>query len=283
MTLPAALTPTILFEDQDLWVINKPPGLVINKADTVKEPTLQDWLADQVTEAHWPTDWHKITPADFAGEFGTPEVIMAERQGVVHRLDKETSGVMVAAKHPGSLVALLQQFKQRHVSKTYQCLVHGKFAVPHDVVSLPIGRSSHSQLKFAVKAEGRPAITEYWVEAYHPGLDMAKIKAESAFSGLNLPRKAKIYQGFSLVKCHPETGRTHQIRVHMAHLQHPLVGDATYAGRKRQGVDAIWCDRHFLHALDLTFTHPRTKEKLRFEAPLWPDLVTTLQWLLPAA
>jgi 23S rRNA pseudouridine1911/1915/1917 synthase len=276
------LIPTILFEDADVLVINKPPGLVVNRAHTVADATLQDWLAAELPSRPAAAEWSSLVPADFSGEFGQPEAIMTERLGIAHRLDKDTSGALLIGKNPGALVHLLAQFKQRRIKKTYRCLTHGKFQINHDTLNLPLGRSLHTQLKFAVRPDGRVATTEYQVEQYFPGLDLAKVKTAPDFSGANLTKKARIYQGFSLVTCWPHTGRTHQIRVHMAHIQHPLVGDQTYAGRKRQAADILWCPRHFLHAAQLEFTHPRSGEVVTVTAPLWPDLQTALTWLLPA-
>jgi 23S rRNA pseudouridine1911/1915/1917 synthase len=280
----------VIFEDQDLLVINKPPGVVVNRAETVGEPTIQDWMmaylaqsseaSSSATQAVSQENWQALIPADFQAEYGTPEVIFSERQGIVHRLDKETSGALLLAKNPGSLVALLKQFKDHQVKKTYQCLVHGKFSVSQDVISLPMGRASHDRKQFAVRSDGREAITEYRVEKFYPQLDSDKLKALPQAKGQNIAKKIKMYQGFSLVTCLPKTGRTHQIRVHLAHLRHPLVGDKVYAGKKRQALDHLWCQRHFLHASELTFTHPRTHERVTVNAPLPQDLQAALDFLV---
>ncbi|HYD34596.1 MAG TPA: RluA family pseudouridine synthase [Vitreimonas sp.] len=280
------LKPTILFEDNDLLLINKPPGLVLNRAQTVTEPTVQDWMEEYLGGAAGIEQiiansqaWLAVIPAQFDAQFGTPETIFRERLGIVHRLDKDTSGVLLLAKNPGSLVHLLRQFKDRQVSKTYLCLTHGKFKLEKGVVSAPLGRASHNRLQFAVQPEGRAAITEYEVQVFYPHLNLEKILELPTAKGQNIRKKSQIYQGFSLVKCWPKTGRTHQIRVHMAHLQHPLVGDSTYAGKKRQGLDATWCPRQFLHAEQLEFTHPRTQEQVSFTAPLTADLERALSLL----
>ncbi len=273
----------ILFEDKDILVLNKPAGLVVNRADTTSEETLQDWLAEQVIGDWSQTSreaWLPLVPSEFAAEYGTPEEIFAERLGLVHRLDKETSGALVLAKNPGALVNLLAQFKNRQVTKQYLALCHGKFGVEHDTLHLPLGRASHNRQQFAVRPDGRTAETEYQVQTFFPHLDIEKVMALPTAQGSDIRRKAKVYQGFSLVACWPHTGRTHQIRVHLAHIKHPLVGDAVYVGKKRQSLDAAWCPRHFLHAAELSFKHPRTDQTVHISAPLTPDLGAVLELLL---
>jgi 23S rRNA pseudouridine1911/1915/1917 synthase len=270
---------SIIFEDQDLVVINKPAGVVVNKADSIKGFTIQDWMIDHFPELQAveknKTDWQIMVPADFNLEFGTPEQVFAERQGIVHRLDKDTSGVLVLAKNPGSLVNLLAQFKNREVSKEYLCLVHGKFNLNQGTVALPLGRSSRDRRHFAVDLEGRVAVTEYRVEKWYSSLDTSQINTQIEKKYLGVYQ-----QGFSLVSCMPKTGRTHQIRVHLSAIQHPLVGDITYVGRKRAKLDPVWCPRQFLHAAQIRFKHPRTGEALSFSAELSPDLAQVLAYLI---
>ena len=276
----------ILFEDADLAVVNKAPGVVVNKASTVKEETIQDWWEERLSKSveSKMTDWKQMVPADFPHEYGTPEEIFAERGGVAHRLDKETSGVLVLAKNPGSLAHLLRQFRLRETTKMYTCLVHGKFSILEDTVSLPLGRAADNRTKFTVDAEGRAAETHYKVTTFYPQLDLDKVlqnPTDAATKNIqNLRKKLQnAYQGFSLVQCWPKTGRTHQLRVHLSHLKHPIVADATYLGKKRQSFDALWCPRLFLHATTLEFTHPRTGERQKFSADIWPDLQTALEFL----
>jgi 23S rRNA pseudouridine1911/1915/1917 synthase len=272
----------ILYQDQDLAVVVKPSGLVVNNSDTIKEETLQDWWIEQLAKetSLVPGEWEKLVPADFVAEYGSPEQIFAERGGIVHRLDKETSGVMILAKNPGALVQLLAQFRNREVSKTYVCLVHGKFKITADTLSLPLGRSSINRTKFTVETEGRTAETRYEVQQFFPSLDVEKVVQNISSEERNLRKKlTKSYQGFSLVYCWPKTGRTHQIRVHMAHIKHPIVSDETYLGKKRSTLDDLWCPRLFLHARQLSFTHPRTQEKMEFEAELPAELNTVLGFL----
>lgn len=300
----------ILFEDQDMVVINKPAGTVVNRSHTTPAHTLQDWMEERYhfgtkTTNTWENaNWEKLVPPDFSTEFGTPLEIFAERVGVVHRLDKETSGCLVLAKNPGALVKLLKQFKDRQVSKKYLALVHGKFSITEGKLSFPVGRASQDRLRFAVTATGREAITQYKVIRFFAHFDtQAWLKLAQAeltsqlnyqkalvkhplfpyldklMQGKSLDKIFRVYQGFSLVECWPKTGRTHQIRVHMKHLHHPLVGDAVYVGKGRQKLDALWCPRHFLHAANLTFTHPVTDQIQTVEAPLPPDLEQALTLL----
>jgi 23S rRNA pseudouridine1911/1915/1917 synthase len=284
-----SLSIPLLFEDQDLAVVVKPSGVVVNNADTVSEPTLQDWwqehLRKQSTENT--QDWQKLVSSDFSDEYGSPENIFAERGGIVHRLDKETSGVMILAKNPGSLVNLLRQFRLREVQKKYVCLVHGKFQILEDVLQLPLSRSSLNRTKFQVQPTGRPAETQYQVQKTYTSLDAGQVVAALPSGAKTQPEfrnlRKKImntYQGFSLVYCWPKTGRTHQIRVHMSHIKHPIVSDLTYLGKKRSTLDTIWCPRLFLHAAELHVTHPRTGEKLSFTAELTEDLQKTLELLV---
>jgi 23S rRNA pseudouridine1911/1915/1917 synthase len=149
----------VLYEDADLAVIAKPAGVVVNRADTIKEETIQDWwlsrLAKTGENSASKATWKKLLPADFQPTYGTPEEIFAERGGVVHRLDKDTSGVLILAKNPGALLHLLHQFRTRQVEKTYVCLVHGRVQVQEDTVSIPLGRAQQQRPKFAVDVEGR--------------------------------------------------------------------------------------------------------------------------------
>lgn len=294
----------IIHEDQDLLVINKPPGLVVNRAETIKVDTLQDWLEKNIKaigQRKFPEGWQDQLPEDFTDEFGTPEEIFESRTGLAHRLDKDTSGAMLIAKHPGSLVNLLKQFRERTVQKKYTCLTHGKFALPKGEVNLPIDRKQSNRKQFTVAPDGRPALTLYEVEKFYPDFNLEKLAEEQG--GVNsdksqldgsqsgdtggaknskTPIKSKrfsLYEGFSVVSCWPKTGRTHQIRVHMAHLKHPIVGDSHYLGKKRTKLDALWCKRQFLHAREIEFTHPRSEKKVKFQAELSDDLKTALTYL----
>ncbi len=277
----------IIYEDDDILVINKPAGVVVNEADSYEGETIQGWFANRQIggdeqerttnyDLRITDDWRDLIPKDFNDQYGTPEEIWQERRGLVHRLDKDTSGVLILAKNPGSLVNLLSQFKKRQTKKKYVCLVHGGFSIPEDTIRMPIGRASGDRKKFAVNIEGRMAVTHYRVLDYFDGLKMDNgLRITKAF----IQKSKKVYQGFSLVECKIETGRTHQIRVHMAMLKHPIVGDVTYLGKKRAKLDPLWCPRQFLHAKELTLHHPRSGEEVTFEAELGGDLLEVLKLL----
>lgn len=264
---------TVIFEDQDIVVIAKPGGMVTNRARSISEPTLQDWFETYVKGTSFPYDWQKLLPEDFSDEYGTPEEIFLQRQGMVHRLDKDTSGVMVFAKHPGSLLNLLTQFRKREVQKEYLALVHGAFRVQEGTLSAPLARSRTNRQKFSIDIDGRAAVTQYSTEKVFKGFEWVKLEERGGEAASKIKKETRLYQaGFSLVRCLPKTGRTHQIRVHLAHEQHPIVGDEKYVGRRRAKIDPLWCPRQFLHAAALEFTHPRTHESVRFTAELPEDL-----------
>jgi len=276
----------ILYQDQDIVVINKPAGLIVNEADTVVGDTIQSWFktnflakTDLTNDQHW----RSLVPADFDATFGQPEDVFELRQGLVHRLDKQTSGVLLLALNPGALVNLLYQFKQHLTEKKYLCLAHGKFTVAKDRIILPMGRSKQNPTKFAIRQDGRLAITDYQVKSFYPSLNLEKMSLlfnqDEEMSLADFKKKSKNYQGFSLLECWPKTGRTHQIRVHLSAIQHPLVGDRTYVGKKRSKLDPMWCPRHFLHAEQLKFTHPRTQAPMDISAHLSPDLTKVLTYL----
>lgn len=266
----------ILFEDADILVLDKPAGWVVNRSHTQSDPTIQDWMEARVsgTLKRLKTDIKdevKVVSEDADEAYGSAEQIFVERGGVAHRLDKDTSGVLILAKNPESLANLMRQFKDRTTTKTYVALVHGKVVPSEGIINLPTERSSSEREKFAVSATGKASETQYKVIEHFPGLP----------KGMH-QKKGKSYQGFTLLELVPKTGRTHQIRVHMSAIKHPLVGDATYAGRKRIELDKEWCTRHFLHAKRLCISHPVSHESQCFESPLPQDLVDSLAALAVA-
>lgn len=280
----------IIYEDEHVAAVIKPAGVVVNSAETVSEPTIQEWWLAHLRAQHqgklvFAADWPQLVPGNFSTEYGTPEEIFTERGGIIHRLDKETSGALLLAKDPGSLVNLLAQFRQRQTKKKYLCLVHGKFRILEDTVSLPISRSQSNRTKFQVMADGRTAETKYSVLQYYPKIDVERLlqTAKGSHPELKLVKQKaeRAYQGFSLVECWPKTGRTHQIRVHFTHLRHPLVADPTYVGAKRLQLDQLWCPRLFLHATSLSWNDPATGEARSVEAGLPDDLQHALTYLLP--
>jgi len=234
----------IIFEDSEIVVIDKPSGIVCNRADTVQGETLQDWW-----EARY-----KISNLKFSNSQIEDEKYFLERSGLVHRLDRETSGVMVMAKTVPAFVSLLQQFKSRGVQKQYMALTHGYWQAREGEISLPIGRRRDDRKKFGVREDGRESVTKYEVI--------------SEYTTWEFPKELKVddrgYVGFSLVKFLPKTGRTHQIRVHAKQMGHPIVGDFDYAGRKRNREDRKWCNRVMLQAQRIEFEHPRNGKRIHF-------------------
>lgn len=280
MSQAGAFPISILYEDSDLLVLNKPPGMVVNDADSAPDMTLQSLLRQRLshTTAALGTREEALIPAEFDAQYGTPAELFAQRDGMVHRLDKDTSGVLVWAQHPGALVALLKQFRERQVHKTYHCLVHGSLNPPEGSISAPIARRPGSSKLFGISSSGKKAITRYQtVGRFELTDELSTVFRERyAFSKKEL---RSYEQGFSLVACHPVTGRTHQLRVHLTSRQDPLVGDAQYGGRKRSRLDRRWCPRHFLHAARIEFKHPRTGAPLTVSAPLPPDLSGVISFL----
>lgn len=243
------MTPNILFEDAVVLVVDKPTGLVVNRAESVKEPTLQD-LLDSTQDTGY--------SAQENSEF-------ARRAGIVHRIDKETSGVLLVAKTPEAFIELQRQFKEREIEKTYIGLVHGKFEREQGIINASVGRLPWNRERFGILSGGREAETRY--------------KVTQVFARLSKSDKGQT-EYFSLVEFYPKTGRTHQIRVHAKYLHHALVSDTFYAGRKTSRSDREWCPRLFLHAAKIIFTHPVTRERVVAESPLPADLQKALDFLI---
>ncbi|EPX56934.1 Ribosomal large subunit pseudouridine synthase D [Cystobacter fuscus DSM 2262] len=238
--LPVAeeLPLTVLREDKDLVVVDKAAGMVVHPGAGHASGTLVNALLHRVKDL-----------AGVGGEL---------RPGIVHRLDKDTTGCLVVAKHETALVALQKSFKTRTVEKTYLALVHGSPKAAEGRIETLYGRHPVHRQRFTGKVkEGKPALTVY--------------------------RVLESFEGAALVEVDLLTGRTHQIRVHLAELGHPLLGDTLYgAGRKPKGLAGAAQDtvgRQALHAWKLSFPHPRTGKVLRVEAPLPPDFTAALALL----
>jgi 23S rRNA pseudouridine1911/1915/1917 synthase len=232
---PEALPLVVLYEDDDLVVIDKPPGMVVHPAAGVRSGTVVNALL------------HRLG--------GIENVGAHERPGIVHRLDRDTSGVLVVARTLEALEGLARQFRQRTLEKEYVAVVHGRVAAKGGVIDQPIGRDPRERKRMSVRSRaGRAAVTRWEV--------------------------AERLAGATVLRLFPKTGRTHQLRVHLAALGHPIVGDAVYGGRNRRarGVsDAVAaalaaCPRQALHARRLRFAHPRDGRTVEVEAPLPDDL-----------
>ena len=234
MLQPESIPLEIVFEDDDLIVINKPAGMVVHPAHGHTTGTLVNALLSRYP------DLIAMTQSDADA---------AQRPGIVHRLDRDTSGLIIVARTPPALKHLRRQFKARKVDKTYLALVFGRPKAPEGVIDVPLGRDPRHRQKFTPRADGKVARTKYCV--------------------------LEKFAGYSLLEIGLETGRTHQIRVHLAWLKCPVVGDTVY-GRKK---NSLGLERQFLHAYRLRFQHPRTEEFLFLEAPLDEKLQNILNQL----
>ncbi len=231
----------IIYEDEDILIVFKPAGQIVNKAETTKGTlTLQEELED------------------YLGVRRSEEGV-GGRGGIVHRLDKETSGVLVIAKSEEMFSDLQSQFKRRKVKKEYLALVHGRVREREGRIEAPIARNPKNRMRFAVSKGGREAVTEYKILNYQA-----------------LPDRE---EEFTLLRVAPLTGRTHQIRVHLKNIGHPIVADPLYLSRKRLKEDRRWCSRIFLHAEGLGFRHPKGDTWVRFESELPKDLKKSLAHL----
>lgn len=231
--IPEAIPLNILYEDEHLVVINKPPDMVVHPGAGQHSGTLVHALLAHCKDLKGVGD--------------------KERPGIVHRLDKGTSGVLVVAKSDPVLRALQVQFQSRDIVKEYMAVVHGVPRGRAGVWDQPIGRNSVHRKKMAVVTRGRPALTRW-----------ESVETFGTFA--------------TLIHLFLHTGRTHQIRVHATHAGHPLIGDATYSGRRAKVGDEAWrmvvqeFKRPALHALRLQFTHPVTQEKMTWTAPIPEDI-----------
>ena len=244
-------SPRIIFEDGNILVVVKPAGMIVNRADTTKDvKTLQDWVDEKNKDEKTILKAQEEIIID--GYSKSEEFI--NRSGIVHRLDKETSGIILIAKDVTSFVELQKQFKNGTVKKTYQALVHGRVVPEEGEIGVPIGRLPWNRKRFGVVSDGREARTIYKVLEYRE---------------FNYDKKR---EKVSLVEVYPQTGRTHQIRVHFQHLSHPIFSDELYAGRKVSRDDRKLLKRHFLHAAKISFLHPITKNPLSLEVELPEDL-----------
>lgn len=261
------MEPHILYKDKDMLVVEKPAGMVTNRADTSKGAvTLQDWIDKNFPPGILRQNSGQVPGTGTASDDGQFIINgynkldeFMSRSGIVHRLDKETSGIIIVALNPEAFINLQNQFKDKTVKKTYQALLHGKLEPIRGEINEPIGRLPWNRMRFGVLAAGRPAKTLYKVLEY--------IKKGSG----------KNSETVSLVEVYPQTGRTHQIRVHFQYVKHPIFADALYSGRKTGRSDRKRLLRHFLHASKITLLHPATSLPLVFSSPLSQDLQLFLE------
>jgi 23S rRNA pseudouridine1911/1915/1917 synthase len=222
---PEAMPLDIIYEDDDLLVVDKPAGLTVHPAPGHRAHTLVNAILSRIPRLAALSD--------------------SLRPGIVHRLDRDTSGVMVVAKSSLAQTKLTEQFKARSVAKTYLVLVKGKLTPENGVIEAPIGRDPRDRKRMAVVAKGREARTEY--------------------------RVIKYIGDYTLLEVKPETGRTHQIRVHFAAIGYPVVGDKVY------GVKSPFLSRQFIHASRLGFKLPSTGKYMEFKSELPADLAQALK------
>ena len=230
---PEEIRLDVIYEDKDLLIINKPRGMVVHPAPGHYSGTMVNALLHYCR--------------DLSGIGG---VI---RPGIVHRLDKETSGLLIVAKNDFTHRALSEQLKERFLRRHYIALVQGRVKPDKGRIVAPLGRHLRDRKKMAVVSGGREAVTRY--------------------------RVLKSFGPYTLLYVRLETGRTHQIRVHLSYMGYPVVGDATYAGKTTQQLPAELAFPHALHAYKIVFSHPRSGEKMQFTAPLPEKFKQSLIWL----
>ena len=224
--VPQDIPLDVVYEDADVIVVNKPSGLVVHPAPGHPDGTLVNALLYHCGDS-------------LSGVGG------ALRPGIVHRIDRDTSGLIIAAKNDAAHQSLANQLKDHTLARTYECIVVGNLREDSGTVDAPIARDPRDRKRMAVVSGGREAVTHWEVIARYPG--------------------------YTHVRCHLETGRTHQIRVHMAHIGHPILGDTVYGAKKPVPGLTGQC----LHAVGLRFVHPRTGEAVELSCPL-PDEFTAM-------
>ena len=227
--MPENLPLDILYEDADIIVVNKARGMTVHPAETVKSGTLVNALLFHCK--------------DLSGINGV------KRPGIVHRLDKDTSGVMVVAKNDSAHINLAEQIQTKTATRKYLAIVYGVIEDSAGIITGAIGRDKTDRKKMAITADGKSAVTEFKV----------------------LER----FKNFTYVECKLQTGRTHQIRVHMAAIGHPLLGDTKYTARK----NIFDISGQALHSYNLSLIHPTTGERMNFTAPLPDDMQKILNQL----
>jgi 23S rRNA pseudouridine1911/1915/1917 synthase len=249
--IPEPIPLDVVYEDDHFMALNKQADLIVHPARGRWHGTLVNGLV------HYGQKWSTIN-----GEW---------RPGILHRLDRNTTGIMLVAKSDEAHWRLARQFENRTIQKTYMAVIHG---VPHllaDVIDMPIGKDKYVREKQAVRkleAGGKPAVTKYEIQEVFdspPGITLDTGEHAADRNKPSPPGR------FALVKLTPKTGRTHQLRVHMTAIGHPMLGDTIYGGRALQAGEFRFA-RQALHAYEITFVHPTTLNTITLQAPLPPDM-----------
>ncbi len=258
---PEPIPLDIVYEDDHILALNKQADLIIHPARGRWHGTLVNGLV------HYGSKWSTVN-----GSW---------RPGILHRLDRNTTGIMLVAKTDEAHWRIARQFENRTIQKTYMAVCHGVPPLKGDVIDMPIGQDRYIREKQAVRKEsagGKPAVTLYEVQ-----------KVFDAPPEVNLALSPHVHdhknppppQRFSLIKLTPKTGRTHQLRVHMSHIGFPMVGDTMYGGRIFELGDFRF-ERQALHAYEITFVHPITLKTMTLAAPIPPDMARLMELLIPA-
>lgn len=227
-----------IYEDNEIIVLDKPAGVIVNRANTHDSLTIQDYVEDsEFLEAE--ADGASLPKSDYPSDFQS-------RSGIVHRLDKDTSGVLLVAKTSESYNILQRQFKDRAVEKKYRAVIFGELPSEECEINAPIGRNPKNRLRMAVVSDGKDAMT------------FLKFDKKGQVAG----------QKISLITAIPATGRTHQIRVHLAALSCQVVGDPLYDTKKQYEFSLTFTDRMLLHAEALSIIHPKSRQQLTFTSKL---------------
>ena len=219
----------IIFEDDNILVIDKPARVVVNSVESYKGLTLQDLIKEKINVAKVLED----------SEF-------RQRSGIVHRIDKETSGIVLVAKNETAFLHLKNQFLRRTIEKEYKAVVCGKVEFENIEINAPIGRNPNNFIKMAIVGDEKQSLT------------LVKRESEKVFGEYT----------YTSVTVYPKTGRTHQIRVHLASIKHPVAGDPLYAGKSLYALSFEIFKRMMLHAYKISFQSPTSNEVVAFESPL---------------
>ncbi len=252
---PEAIQLNVLYEDDDVIAINKPAGMVVHPAAGNRSGTLVNAML-----AYSPT---------------ISDVGDDARPGIVHRLDKETSGVLLVAKTDAAYRALQAQFKARTIKKTYVALCVGRVEPDRGLINKPIARDPSNRQRMAVVSGGREALTEYAVQEVFK-VTGNRLQVAGSQQPANLQPANLQPATYSFVRIYPQTGRTHQIRVHFASIGFPLVGDALYGATRNNALSKTLTPRHMLHASELSFEQPSSRKAIKLYAPIPEDMARVI-------